>query len=237
MEPKTQEENSTHRAKKMLVWIGVASVAMFFAAFTSAYIVLQADHFWVQDDMPKMFSISTVILLISSATIFLAKRSIAAGNESGLKLWLVLTFLLGLGFMGTQYMGWSELKSEGKFFVGDMSNLKGEYGVDYTIMMRGEPVLYDQGNYYKPGDINFLEPINERINDTFNISGSFLYLLSGLHVLHLLGGLIWLLVLLGLTFSGKISAQNLLPLELGSIYWHFLDILWVYLFLFLLFIR
>lgn len=221
----------------MLVWIGVASVAMFFAAFTSAYIVLQADHFWVQDDMPQMFSVSTIILLVSSATIFLAKRSISAGNQSGLKLWLVATFLLGLGFMGTQYMGWSELKSEGKFFIGDMSNLKGEYGVDYTILMRGEPVLYDQGNYYKPGDINFLEPINERINDTFNISGSFLYLLSGLHVLHLLGGLIWLLVLLGLTFAGKISAQNLLPLELGSIYWHFLDILWVYLFLFLLFIR
>lgn len=237
MESKTQEENSTHRAKKMLVWIGVASVAMFFAAFTSAYIVLQADHFWVQDDMPQMFSVSTIILLVSSATIFLAKRSISAGNQSGLKLWLVATFLLGLGFMGTQYMGWSELKSEGKFFIGDMSNLKGEYGVDYTILMRGEPVLYDQGNYYKPGDINFLEPINERINDTFNISGSFLYLLSGLHVLHLLGGLIWLLVLLGLTFAGKISAQNLLPLELGSIYWHFLDILWVYLFLFLLFIR
>ncbi|MFT4982236.1 MAG: cytochrome c oxidase subunit 3, partial [Bacteroidia bacterium] len=97
--------------------------------------------------------------------------------------------------------------------------------------------LYDQGNFYKPGDINFLEPINQRINDTFNISGSFLYLLSGLHVLHLFGGLIWLLVLLVLSFGGKISAQNVLPLELGSIYWHFLDILWVYLFLFLLFIR
>ena len=237
MESNTQEENGTHRAKKMLVWIGVASVAMFFAAFTSAYIVLQADHFWVKDQLPQMFSISTIILLVSSATMFLAKRSISSGNQSGLKLWLVLTFILGLGFMGTQYLGWNELKSEGKFFVGDMNNLKGEYGVDYTIMMRGEPVLYDQRNFYKPGDINFLEPINERINNTFNISGSFLYLLSGLHVLHLFGGLIWLLVLLVLSFAGKISAQNVLPLELGSIYWHFLDILWVYLFLFLLFIR
>ncbi|MFT4543944.1 MAG: cytochrome c oxidase subunit 3 [Polaribacter sp.] len=237
MESKIREENSTHRAKKMLVWIGVASVGMFFAAFTSAYIVLQADHFWVKDQLPQMFSISTIILLVSSATMFLAKRSISAGNQSGLKLWLALTFILGLGFMGTQYLGWNELKSEGKFFVGDMNNLKGEYGVDYTIMMRGEPVLYDQGNFYKPGDINFLEPINQRINDTFNISGSFLYLLSGLHVVHLFGGLIWLLVLLVLSFGGKISAQNVLPLELGSIYWHFLDILWVYLFLFLLFIR
>ena len=237
MESKIQEENSSHRAKKMFVWIGVASSAMFFAAFTSAYIVLQADHFWVKDQLPQMFSISTIILLISSATLFMAKRSAASDNKSGLKLWLVVTFALGLGFMGTQYLGWSEFKSEGKFFVGDLSNLQGEYGVDYAIMMRGEPVLYDQGNYYKPGDINFLEPINERIDNTFNISGSFLYLLSGLHVIHLLGGLIWLIVLLVFSFGDKISAQKLLPIELGSIYWHFLDILWVYLFLFLLFIR
>jgi cytochrome c oxidase subunit 3 len=104
-------------------------------------------------------------------------------------------------------------------------------------MMGGETVLYNAGNYYKPGDINYLEPINDRINDTFNISGSFLYLLSGLHIIHLLGGIIWLLVLLVKAFFGKISAQNALSLELGSIYWHFLDILWIYLFLFLLLIR
>jgi heme/copper-type cytochrome/quinol oxidase subunit 3 len=125
----------------------------------------------------------------------------------------------------------------GSFFVGTLTNLTGEYGTDYTIMMGGETVLYNAGNYYKPGDINYLEPINDRINDTFNISGSFLYLLSGLHIIHLLGGIIWLLVLLVKAFFGKISAQNVLSLELGSIYWHFLDILWVYLFLFLLLIR
>lgn len=221
----------------MLVWIGVAGIAMFFAAFTSAYIVLQADHFWVKDSLPQMFTVSTVILLASSVTIYFANRSNSKQNASGLKLWIVATFLLGLGFLGTQYSGWSELRSQGKFFVGDMSHLTGEYGVDYTIMMKGEPVLFHQGNYYKPGDINFLEPINDRINSTFNISGSFLYVLSGLHILHLLGGLLWLVILLFRAFTGSISAQNKLPLELGSIYWHFLDILWIYLFLFLLLIR
>lgn len=237
MESNPTPENSTHKAKKMLVWIGVVTIAMFFAAFTSAYIVLQADHFWVKDSLPQMFTISTVVLLVSSVTIYMAKRSILAGNEGGLKLWLVVTFFLGLGFLGTQYLGWTELKEDGKFFVGTLTNLTGEYGTDYTIMMGGEPVLYHDGNYYKPGDINYLEPINDRINDTFNISGSFLYLLSGLHIVHLLGGIIWLIVLLVKAFGGKISAQNVLPLDLGSIYWHFLDILWVYLFLFLLLIR
>ena len=237
MEDEVKMKFSSDRAKRMLVWLGVASIAMFFAAFTSAYIVLQADHFWVKDELPQMFTISTVLLVISSLTIYLAQQSITKGSEGGLKLWLAVTFILGLGFAGTQYLGWSELQSEGKFFLGTLGNMKGEYGVDYTIMMKGEPVLYDQGNFYKPGDISYSEPINERIDDTFNVSASFLYILSGLHIVHLAGGIIWLLVLLVKTFSGRITQANVLPLELGSIYWHFLDILWVYLFLFLLLIR
>ena len=237
MEDQSKMKFSTNQAKKMLVWLGVASIAMFFAAFTSAYIVLQADHFWVKDDLPQMFTVSTALLVVSSLTIFLAKRSITSGNTGGLKLWLAVTFILGLGFTATQYLGWSELQSEGKFFLGTLGNMEGEYGVDYTIMMKGEPVLYDQGKFYKPGDISYSEPINERIQDTFNVSASFLYILSGLHIVHLAGGIIWLIVLMIQTFSGRITQENVLPLELGSIYWHFLDILWVYLFLFLILIR
>ncbi|MBP8034333.1 MAG: cytochrome c oxidase subunit 3 [Bacteroidia bacterium] len=70
-----------------------------------------------------------------------------------------------------------------------------------------------------------------------NASGSFLYLITFLHLLHLFAGLISLLVTLKNSIQGKYSAQNTLGLELCSIYWHFLDILWVYLFLFLYYIR
>jgi cytochrome c oxidase subunit 3 len=70
-----------------------------------------------------------------------------------------------------------------------------------------------------------------------NASGSFLYLITFLHLLHLFAGLISLLVTLINAIKGKYNAQNTLGLELCSIYWHFLDILWVYLFLFLYYIR
>lgn len=70
-----------------------------------------------------------------------------------------------------------------------------------------------------------------------NASGSFLYVLTGLHLLHLFGGLISLLFTLVNGLRGKYDSQNTLGLELCSIYWHFLDILWVYLFLFLYYIR
>jgi cytochrome c oxidase subunit 3 len=70
-----------------------------------------------------------------------------------------------------------------------------------------------------------------------NAAGSFLYALTGLHLAHLFGGLISLFVTLINSMRGKYNAENTLGLELTSIYWHFLDIFWVYLFLFLYYIR
>lgn len=65
------------------------------------------------------------------------------------------------------------------------------------------------------------------------ISGSFIYALTGLHLAHLLGGLIALFITLIKGFMGKYSSANIHGVKLASIYWHFLDGLWIYLFLFL----
>lgn len=232
-----QEKAQQGRARKMLVWIGVASIGMFFAAFTSAYVVLQADHFWVKDKLPTMFSISTAIIVLSSLTIYLAHRSVKAGNQQGLKLWMVLTLVLGIGFSATQYAGWNQLQEQGRFFIGNISDLTGEYGKDYVVLMKGEEMIYDNGNFYRPDDIEYAQPMNQRVNETFNVSASFLFIISGLHIAHLAGGLLWLIVLLFKSFKGRFTQENHLGVELGSIYWHFLDFLWVYLFLFLLLIR
>ncbi|MFD3394963.1 cytochrome c oxidase subunit 3 [Aquirufa sp. OSTEICH-129V] len=67
-----------------------------------------------------------------------------------------------------------------------------------------------------------------------NPSGSFVYVFSGLHGLHLISGLVVLLVALVAAFRLKINAKALTQIKICSTYWHFLDALWVYLFLFLL---
>jgi len=72
---------------------------------------------------------------------------------------------------------------------------------------------------------------------TKNVSFSFLYVIVGLHSLHVLGGVIALLVLFANAFSAKVRSYNIVPLEVISTYWHFVDILWVYLLIFLLMIR
>lgn len=70
-----------------------------------------------------------------------------------------------------------------------------------------------------------------------NASGSFLYLIAAVHLAHLIGGLVALSVSLTKSLLKKYSAADHLGLELTAIYWHFLDALWVYLFLFLYFYR
>ena len=66
-----------------------------------------------------------------------------------------------------------------------------------------------------------------------NPSGSFLYVLTGVHGFHLVTGLIFVLIVLISSFQFKIHSKNLLRIELCTIYWHFLGGLWVYLYLFL----
>ncbi len=70
-----------------------------------------------------------------------------------------------------------------------------------------------------------------------NASGSFLYLIAIVHLAHMVGGLIALIVSLTKTLLKKYSSADYLGIELTAIYWHFLDLLWVYLFLFLYFYR
>jgi cytochrome c oxidase subunit 3 len=72
---------------------------------------------------------------------------------------------------------------------------------------------------------------------TKNVSFSFLYVIVGLHALHVIGGIIALVVLFAKAFSNKVRNYNILPLEVISTYWHFVDALWIYLLIFLLMIR
>ena len=69
-----------------------------------------------------------------------------------------------------------------------------------------------------------------------NSAGSFLLVIAGLHMLHVVGGVIALAIIFLRAYSVKTKFYNALPVELASIYWHFVDILWIYLFVFLQFV-
>jgi cytochrome c oxidase subunit 3 len=68
-------------------------------------------------------------------------------------------------------------------------------------------------------------------------AGQFIYVIAGFHALHVLGGIIALLILFIKAFVGKTKVYSSLPIEIAGTFWHFVDILWIYLVLFFLFIR
>tara|TARA_R110002096_G_scaffold189336_1_gene369897 strand:- start:594 stop:1091 length:498 start_codon:yes stop_codon:yes gene_type:complete len=68
--------------------------------------------------------------------------------------------------------------------------------------------------------------------ESSSVTTSYIFLIAVVHIFHVIAGIISLLVVIFNQLKGKYTAQNLLGIELGATFWHFLDLLWVYLILF-----
>ena len=90
-------------------------------------------------------------------------------------------------------------------------------------------VLFLVGQFYVWGVL-----VDMRVYFVGNPSGSFLYVLTGLHGLHLVSGVIFLIIVLISTLKYKVHSKNLAQISMCNTYWHFLGGLWLYLFVFLL---
>jgi cytochrome c oxidase subunit 3 len=110
--------NSSFRQNKIppvlfALWVACASMGMMFAAFTSAYIVRQGAGNWLEFAMPSIFYVSAVVMVASSVMLQLSYRSFKRGKTLGYKMGLLITLVLGLIFIGTQYQGWLDLAAIG----------------------------------------------------------------------------------------------------------------------------
>ncbi|MFT6998673.1 MAG: cytochrome c oxidase subunit 3 [Cryomorphaceae bacterium] len=225
------------RTKKMVLYIGIFSIVMLFAGFSSAYVISSYNEIWVNLSMPDAFYISTVLILLSSLTMKLAVNASNKGNEGNATALLGVTLLLGLGFGASQYMGWNELLGQGSHLSGHIDNLDGVYGEDYTISYQGQELVYVDGEYYLPNDELKEKPLTDEIAVYSNSTASYIYILSFVHLMHVLGGILFLAGILIASQVGKKKRLSNLRLRLGSIYWHFVDGLWLYLLFFLLLIH
>lgn len=173
---------------KVVLWVSIAGMVMLFAGLTSAYIVRRAEGNWNVFEMPSLFYLSTFIILLSSVFMQWAVIASRNGQSSHIRIALISTLGMGLGFVFVQFLAWNVLVNQGIFLVG-------------------------------------------------NPSGSFLYVISGLHVLHLVGAILYLMFVITKSIRDRITKENYLAVELCATYWHFLGGLWIYLFVFLSVIR
>lgn len=170
---------------KLALWVGIGSIIMMFAGFTSAYVVRRAAGNWLEFTLPDIFFVNTAVILASSVALQFAYLGFLQRKERQYKGLLILTFFLGITFVVLQYKGWEVLNAIGATF-------------------------------------------------TVNPSSSFIYVISGLHAAHVLGGIVALTVALThafvLPFKPTLRRKNRFELVLQ--YWHFVDILWIYLVIF-----
>jgi len=187
------EQEKIGRAKKTMLWFAMISMTMTFAGLTSAYVVSSSRPDWLKSyELPPMLLWSTIVIVISSITIHLAKKAIERGaGKQGMVL-LVSSLILGLAFVVLQWQGFSYMVSE--------------LGYNFT-------------------------------GPTSNVVISFMYILFSLHLVHLFSGIIVLSIIIYNHYKQRYSNGQTLGLELGVMFWHFLDFLWVYLFLFFYFVR
>lgn len=190
----TQEEKNA-RAKKMMLWFGIASLLMSFAGWVSAFIVSskqRKDKDWLSNyELPEAFLIGLVIILLSSLTFVLAKRALKSDNRQTTSIWLIVTFILGVVFVINQFIGFGQIIGDGYYFTGETSN----------------------------------------------ITMSYIFLIAAVHIAHVAAGLFCIIVVIYNHFKQKYNANNMLGLELAANFWHFVDLLWLVLFLFLYFFR
>jgi len=137
------------KMKKNLVYIGIFSVVMLFAGFTSAYLVTMGDSFWLKHPLPWGFWASTITIALSSLTFIIAIKNIQKGNTQGLKTFMALTVFLGLLFVYFQFKGYGQLTSEGIHPVNNhLIVTDGRYG-DYFEVKYKDVLVEVDGNHYK----------------------------------------------------------------------------------------
>ncbi len=169
--------------------VALASIAMLFTSLSSAYVVRSGVmNDWLPIAVPRVMIASTVLLLISSFTVELARRKHKQGLFDGYSRFLLLTGVFGLGFLGTQLFAWRQLAQQG-------------------IYLSSHP------------------------------HSSFFFLLTGTHAVHLFGGVL-MLAFLWRRSKRQLDEPRLIgkrqaSADAVSMYWHFMDALWIYLFLLL----
>jgi len=174
--------------KKFNMWIFIFTSFMFFAALTSGFIVYSGGKgHGLNVIMPDAFKYSTAVIIISSITLFLASKAAKQLQFAKQRLFLWLTFALGVAFFAIQVYAW------------------------YVLTYKMNVYLTDP-----------------------NASRSFVYIFTGMHLLHIIAAIFLLLNTLTGTYKNIPQVRNLFKMEMTSIFWHFLGIIWIYLYVFLL---
>lgn len=216
------------------MWLFLVTEVLFFGGVLCAY---TAYRIWFPKDFEAgsavlnvgIASVNTFLLLTSSLTITLAIRAASVGNQSGLRRWILATFILGTVFLGLKsreyYLDYEEGLIPGVQAKADLN--PGHGSLAEQMHDENRPIFEEK----------FLHALKEAKYDPEGVNLTrvqlffmFYYSMTGLHVLHMivgLGLLAWQYILAARGFFAY--PDRYVYVEAMSLYWHFVDMVWMFL--------
>jgi len=225
------------QASKLGMWVFIATEILMFGGLFCAYAIWraldpdvfdQAHHF-----LNKILgATNTIILLFSSLTAALAVRSAQVGKKNQTSVYLVITILCACGFLVVKYFEYSH-----KIHLGLLpGHCFGHPGFSAAIQ-NGEEVgtcvrLHADQAAGNPEWVRALDEDGrvQLLPPRANMYFALYFVMTGLHGLHVLIGMSILLWVLWKNVKGTFSPAYFTPVDLGALYWHLVDLVWIYLF-------
>ncbi|HTR23846.1 MAG TPA: cytochrome c oxidase subunit 3 family protein [Terriglobales bacterium] len=200
---KEQQKNSA----SLGMWLFLAQEIMFFGGMFCAYLVYRYKYFGDFGSASGRLNIwygaiNTGVLLCSSLTVVLSVRAAQLNKRKALTGWLILTIILGCVFLGIK-------------------------GVEYHDKWVNHEVPGPSFSYEGtvPGHPDI--PVDPHHAEIYF---SLYFAMTGMHALHMIVGVGLFSMLAWWAWRGKYNSNYYTPIENAGLYWHFVDIVWIYLF-------
>jgi len=218
---------------KLMMWYFLMSDAFTFGAFLISYGSIRfSQNFWPDpnvvfnafpgfghQNLPLAFvSVMTFILIISSVTMVLAVHAGHNGDKKGVMKWLAWTIVGGLAFLGCQAWEWHHLiTGEHAVLVNGKIEIWGQSMSHNPWGAIAEGIAYNGEHVRTPGPVAF---------------GGYFFGITGFHGFHVFTGVIINTIMLIMTQKNVFQNRgHYQMIEKAGLYWHFVDLVWVFVFL------
>jgi cytochrome c oxidase subunit III len=237
--PEQQKEAAT-----IGMWAFLATEIMLFGGIFMAYIVFRWGYpeIWATAAThlnTPLATLNTVVLLVSSLTVALAVSAVEEGKNRQAVVLLLVTIVLGFGFLGIKFTEYGEKFAHcagfkdpiawvtGGAALGENECLVPGQGFIYPSHGETEAVAATAATGEAHGEAHAAPAGLKSPHQIFY----FLYFCAtGLHAIHMVIGITMMAIITFLTARGKFSPAYSTPVEMGGLYWHLIDIIWVFLF-------
>jgi len=217
---------------KLGIWVFLLTEVLFFSALFVAYTMYRSNYpevfqYASQFLDTKMGAINTVVLLLSSFTFAWAVRNAMLGEKSKLMLNLLITLVCAGGFMGIKYVEYSHKFLDGTLWGGNESTIFKADPADVPAEMKEHSSAWNNTDGKYSVAVKDLDPaFRQKVGVFFGVY----FCLTGLHGIHVMIGMILIVWLLLRTRRGDFGPTNFNAIDFGALYWHLVDLIWIFLF-------